>query len=127
MEPRKFDKQAAQGDILVRRITALPDDVEVIEPEKGYHVIAHSETGHHHAIEARHGVRHMRSLSNPLISYVVLDDAVKEAGAEAECLLVHYRDYDTHAPIALSPGIHEIRRQRERDDSVLAGWRRVED
>ncbi len=114
-----FKNQAAQGDILVRRIDALPSDIKLIKAENGMFVVAHSETGHNHVIAERPNVR-LYSANDPMISYL----EVIEATDKTECLLEHLRSFDTHETIKINPGIYEIRRQRE---YTPEGWRRVED
>lgn len=110
----KFEKQAAQGDLLITRVDAIPPHLDVIKHD-GPTVLAHSETGHHHAIAERFGAVHYRS-DNPLVSFLEIE------GGPA--LLEHHRSFDTHAPIDLGAGKYEIRRQRE---YTPEGWRRVED
>lgn len=110
-----IQNMGAQGDVLFRRIDNLPDDVREVEATDGKHIVAHSETGHHHYLEAVPGVR--RYLGNdPLIGYL----SIEGVGAEA----VHARPWDTHETMRLTPGIYEVRRQRE---YVPGGFRRVED
>jgi len=116
---KTFINQAAQGDLLIRRIESLPEGIELIKPEKGVHVVAHSETGHNHVIEARPNVS-LYTTNDPMISYL----EVIEATDEAETVIKHLRSFDTHESIKINPGIYEIRRQRE---YTPEGWRRVED
>lgn len=107
-------KMAAQGDVLFLRVAAIPADAKLDET-RGPIVVAHSETGHHHSIDAS-GARLYRLESDPLICYLQLATDVE---------VVHHRPFDTHAPLILSgPGVFEVRRQRE---YVPGGWRRVED
>jgi len=81
-------------------------------------VAAHSETGHHHAIDDTGVVQY--ASPDPLKCYLVLE------GAE-HADVVHYRSFDTHETVRLLGGIGsvwEVRRQREWEPE---GWRRVED
>ena len=114
---REIRKFAAQGDCMFRRVAKIPmDAVEV--PRAGPIVVAHSETGHHHAIDAI-DVSHFEQPGNSLVCYLRMDGAPFE--------VVHHRAWDTHEPLRLlgSPGtIWEVRRQREWSPE---GWRRVED
>lgn len=117
-EIREF---AAQGDCMFRRISALPAGV-IERPRTGPLVVAHSETGHHHAIESMF-VRHFEAPISPLVCYLQMDDGLAEAGVD----VVHHRAWDTHETLRLlgKPGdVWEVRRQRE---STPEGWRRVED
>lgn len=111
-------KIGAQGDILFRRVDKLPAGFEPQKPGAQI-VVAHSETGHHHTVQAD-GVVHYVGPANPMICYLQLA-TVKHAD------VVHHRPFDTHATMRLlgGPGsIWEVRRQREWSPT---GWRRVQD
>ena len=110
---KTVEKMAAQGDVLFQRIDEIPKGAKV-EKASGKIVVAHSETGHHHAIERRLGVVHFRS-ADPLVSYL---DVPKHAD------VVHLRVFDTHETLRLTKGKWAVRRQRE---MTPEGWRRVED
>lgn len=116
---KTFNNQAAQGDLLIRRIDKLPSGAKQVQSEKGLHVVAHSETGHNHVIEDRPNVA-LFTTGDPMVSYL----QVIEATDETETLLKHLRSYDTHETIKIPTGTFEIRRQRE---YTPEGWRRVED
>lgn len=116
---KTFEKQAAQGDLLIRRIDALPANAVLVPSEKGKHVVAHSETGHNHIITDRPNVK-LYTTGDPMVSYL----QVIEAADATETLLEHLRSYDTHETIKIPAGTFEIRRQREYSPE---GWRRVED
>lgn len=116
---RTFKIIAAQGDLLLRRIAALPAGIKPMATEGGAYIVAHSETGHHHVIAERPGVT-VYTTDNPMISYL----QVIEATDATEALLEHLRGHDTHETIAIPPGVYELRRQRE---YTPEGWRRVED
>lgn len=116
---KTFKTQAAQGDLLIRRIKLLPKDAKPIKSEKGQFVVAHSETGHNHVIAERPNVS-LFTAGDPMVSYL----QVVEATDATETLLEHLRSYDTHETIQIQPGVYEIRRQRE---YTPEGWRRVED
>jgi len=119
MKPATFGNQAAQGDLLIRRIGNIPSDAKPVQPEKGEYVVAHSETGHHHVIEARPNVR-LFTTDDPMVSYL----QVVEAADKVEVLIEHLRSFDTHRAIAVLPGNYEIRRQREYSPK---GWKMVAD
>jgi len=110
-----FQNQAAQGDLLLIRIDTLPGDATATEPSAVV-VLAHSETGHHHAISAPPGAVELFGSGTPLLAYLRVNrDAVE---------LKHHRTFDTHETLNISRGIYEVRRQREWSPE---GWRRVED
>lgn len=111
---KTFDQQAAQGDILITRIDALPQGLREIAAENGRHIVAHSETGHHHVLPAQ-GVKLFQG-EDPMLLFAVIDADIAE--------LTHQRPFDTHETLGLRGGTYEIRRQRE---YTPEGWRRVED
>lgn len=116
---RTFNNQAAQGDLLIRRIDVVPANAVAMQSENGRFIVAHSETGHHHVIAERPGVQ-VFTTDDPLVSYL----QVVEATEQAEALLEHLRSFDTHEAISIPPGNYELRRQRE---YTPEGWRRVAD
>lgn len=115
-------KFAAQGDVLFRKISKLPDGATE-KKHDGRVVVAHSETGHHHAIDSK-AIRHFEVPNSPLVSYLQMDLGVSETGGVD---VVHHRVWDTHETLRLlgNPGdVWEVRRQRE---WIPEGWRKVED
>lgn len=104
---------AAQGDCLIIRVDEIPSEA-MPDESTGKVIVAHSETGHHHAILDRDVTRY--TTKNELIAYLEV------RGAKAD--LIHERPYDTHETIRLPRGRYEIRNQREYTPD---GWRRVED
>lgn len=117
---KTFVKQAAQGDLLIRRIESIPVDAKPVSPnERGHFVCAHSETGHSHIAVAHPHVRFFNT-DDPLVSYL----QVVEATDAMETVIEHLRSFDTHESIKVGPGNYEIRRQRE---YTPEGWRRAAD
>jgi hypothetical protein len=116
---KTFKTQAAQGDLLIRRISSLPKNAVKAKSDNGNFVVAHSETGHHHIVAERPNVAYFTT-DDPMISYL----QVVEATDETEVLIEHLRSFDTHESIVVSPGIYEVRRQRE---YTPEGWRKVAD
>jgi len=106
---------AFQGDVCFRRVEALPAGVAESKAD-GRVVVAHSETGHDHAIEPGEARLFEKLDRDPMVCYLQID------GAYAD--VVHHRQADTHATIRLTPGCWEVLRQEE---YTPAGWRRVED
>ena len=102
---KTFKNQAAQGDMLLRKIEALPGGVTETKPDGEKYILAHSETGHHHSIKVREDIKLYANDNDPFIAYLVVDNT--------KALLEHERSFDTHAPIEIEPGIYEVRRQRE--------------
>jgi hypothetical protein len=112
--PKTFTEQGAQGDLYFRRIAEIPPSARKEKPCGDRHIVAHSETGHHHFVGVA-GVDYFVEPGNPLIAYL---------RCELGTTLTHDRPFDTHQPISMPPGNYELRRQRE---YVPGGDRRVED
>ncbi|SRR6266516_3354205 len=104
-----------QGDVCFRRIAALPADTEE-QKSKGPIVVAHSETGHHHAIEPGQARLFEKLERDPMICFLQISDGYAD--------VVHHRPTDTHETVRLEKGTWEVRRQRE---WTPEGLRRVED
>jgi hypothetical protein len=94
-----------QGDVLLRRVESLPADCQVVPREAGRIVLAHGElTGHAHAIAA----------PAALATLLQAADRVRFLRLVAGVAVTH----EEHAPIALPPGLYEVIRQREWNDSA---------
>ena len=111
-----FKNQAAQGDMLLRKIDTLPIGIKEISSDNGKYVLAHSETGHHHTVKATESVKFYANDNDPFIAYLVVDNT--------KAYVEHERSFDTHSPIEIPEGIYEIRRQRE---YTPEGYRRAQD
>jgi len=111
---RTFKNVCAQGDVYIRRIDKLPEAAVPVPAEKGVVVVAHSETGHNHVMEADTVTLHR------------LPDSIMDCFLEVNepTALEHLRPTDTHEPIMFEKGVYHVRRQREHTPE---GWRRVED
>lgn len=112
----KVKSLAAQGDVIFRRIGTLPDGVKETTLAGGTAVIAHSETGHDHAIHNGEARLFQKLEADPMVCYLAID------GDHAD--VVHHRSFDTHETLRLLKGNWEVRRQRE---WTPEGMRRVED
>lgn len=107
-----FTKIAAQGEITIIRLGSIPKNKKLpgtaMKAEGHHFIVGHSETGHHHVIEAK----------GACVS--VLDKApegmrILRAILENPTSLDHLRDHDTHESIVLEPGLYEFRIGREFD------------
>jgi len=120
---KSIEKRGAQGDVLFRKVKAVPQSAVKVPPENGAIIVTHSETGHHHVVEDLTCVMYQDPKSS-LVGYLMLGDGCAAAGGAD---VVHKRPYDTHETLRLlgKPGdVFEIRRQREH---APEGWRRVAD
>lgn len=106
----------AQGDCVFIPVAALPKEVIEQKREDGRLIVAHSETGHHHAVDNPEARLFEKLQRDPMVCFLAVD------GDEAE--LVHHREHDTHETVCLTKGIWEVHRQEE---YTPAGWRQVQD
>lgn len=104
----KFFKTAAQGEITITKIVKLPAGLKPVSAVDGRFIIGHSETGHHHVIsmERAQVFDQKKVPAGMRVLYAVLD---------APNALEHLRNFDTHKPIGLEPGIHKFSSGREFD------------
>ena len=109
---------AAQGEMLIRRVSGFKDKAEAMKSENGKFILAHSETGHHHVID-RENVSVSTQTENVPEGMGILQMIV-----EAPSTIEHLRTTDTHEPLMLGEGLWEIRLQRE---YTPEGYRRVAD
>ncbi len=109
-------KQAAQGDMLIERVSELPKDVLKLKDENGKFVLAHSETGHNHVVKKAPGIEFYQSANDNFTCWLVVNNT--------KCLVEHERSFDTHKSLGLKDGIYRIRRQRE---YIPEGFRRAAD
>ena len=110
---KQFKLIAAQGEITIRRIGDVPANKTMkgftsLKPEHGKFIVGHSETGHHHVIDAQGAS--IDVLDRPPAGMRVL-----RAILQNPTMLEHERPHDTHEPIMLDPGEYEIRIAREYD------------
>jgi hypothetical protein len=110
---KTFKTRAAQGEIQIIRVgdvtvtASAPKGFTPLSLENGKRIIGHSETGHHHVLD---GEADVFVMDRPPEGMRILRAIVAN-----DTPLVHLRDYDTHAPIMLSPGEYEFRIGREYD------------
>lgn len=112
---KTFNNCAAQGDMLIRKIDKLPDNVNALKSEDGNFVLAHSETGHNHVVKETPDVQFYQNANDNFIAYLVVNN---------EAVVEHMRSHDTHESIMIKQGVYEIRRQRE---YIQEGFRRAQD
>ncbi len=111
---RTFKNTCAQGDLYVRRIAELPKGAVEVKAAGRDHIVAHSETGHHHVMEAERVTVH--KLPDSILDlFVTVHEPVE---------LRHLRPHDTHEPILFDKGMYHLRRQQE---YTPEGWRMVAD
>ncbi len=103
-----------QGELCIRRIDKLPRGLAPMAAQDGAFIVGHSETGHHHIVKER-AAQAFIDRTNAFIAYLDIAEPT---------VLEHLRAFDTHEPLALEPGIYEVRRQREHTPE---GWRAAAD
>ena len=104
-----------QGDIIVRIVDELPAGLREVAPEDGKLIVAHSETGHHHAVEARLA-KLLRGDDSPWTCYLHVTAEYAD--------LVNLRAQNPHETMRLPQGYVRIDRKTE---YTPAGLRAVQD
>jgi hypothetical protein len=111
---KRFYVFAAQGELSIRRLGDLPQSRKlpkgfvILQPENGRLIIGHSETGHHHVIDAAGatvGVME-KPPAGMRVLHMILENPLE---------LKHLRDHDTHGTLTNEPGVYEVRIGREFD------------
>jgi hypothetical protein len=127
----KSGKPVAQGEVLIWMKKYAPKallkglsklKMTEMKLENGELILGHSETGHHHVLEA---VNRSVPISKAALALIdAANDTFVELKLNQECLLRHKRDNDTHKALSLPAGEY-IRGIRE--EQIPDGWRRVAD
>lgn len=114
--PRASGKRPfAQGDLtFVPTNEDVPEGAVLLEPEDGSVMLAHSESGHHHVLEAPPTVAEVRRMGERLWLTIKQETQVRH---------VKTGD-DAHLPIVIPPGRYRVHRGRE---MTPEGWARVTD
>lgn len=127
----KCGQPVAQGEVLIWRKEFAPQSVldavknlnfKEFKLENDQMILGHSETGHHHVLEAVRPNTHISHAAQALIDEV--NDTFVEIRMLEECKLVHKRGNDTHQAFIFPAGEY-IRGIRE--EQSPEGWRRVAD
>ena len=101
MKAQTFNNTAAQGDVFLKRVEAIPSEAAKEAPTGPDYVLAHSETGHNHVMAKGH------------VGLFRVDEFTSFIEVTKTTELRHLRAHDTHAPIAVKPGKYKVTRQRE--------------
>ena len=102
----------AQGDLNIFNTDSIPAGLKELKPADGQHVLAHSETGHHHVIDGN------------TVRVFEQDEFVSYMEVAEPSNVVHLRSFDTHETLRLPAGTYRITRQRE---YTPEGFRRAAD
>lgn len=124
-------KPVAQGEVLIWMKKFAPESIlkaignlkfQEMKLENGQMILGHSESGHHHVMEA---VREQVPISKAALALIdAANDTFVELKLYEECKLVHLRSTDTHTAFVFPPGEY-IRCIRE--EQTPEGWKRVAD
>ena len=107
---KRFRDTVAQGELYIVRVAELPENIPALDPVDGKVIVGHSETGHHHVMDAEKTT--MYRLPEEIYEWFLVVDKPD--------VLEHLRPYDTHEPIAFRPGVYRVRAGREyRDERVV--------
>ena len=100
---RETTNGAAQGEILLIPVDSIPEDAKPVQGTDGFHVVAHSETGHHH-----------RMPSNSVDLFQAANDALTQfVDVKRTAVLEHLRKEHTHEAYEVEPGAYLVRTARE--------------
>ena len=104
-----FASTAAQGEVYIQRIDALPDvDMVPVVPDKGFIVVAHSERGNNHGFMDDGAVTVLERPETPT-GLKVLYAIVKEPTA------LRQNATTPHDTVLMEEGIYALRIAREYD------------
>lgn len=109
-------KAIPQGDCYLIPILAVPADAQPVAAENGNFIITHSETGHHHVVKERPGVRQFSGMD-------IFRGFLDVAGDEP-VMLEHLRETHRHETQVVAPGAWLIQRQAA---YTPQGWQRARD
>jgi hypothetical protein len=114
---KTFEKVAAQGELRFLKLPKnfkLPANAAKVTPVYGKIIVGHSETGHHHVMDA--GCTTMYRLPDSILDCLLVVDKPDE--------LKHLREFDTHESLTFKPGVYKVTTAREHTPE---GWRRSAD
>lgn len=118
---KEFQNTGEQGELHLQRIDKLPEGVTLREGERdgeGNFIVGHSESGHHHVVNARLA-RLMENPNEPDICYLVCE------ASSPYMELVHQKTGpEAHEALRSPPGIFKVTRQSE---TIMQQRRRVMD
>lgn len=99
--PQNHGEIVRQGDVLLRRVDSIPENVEVVPRDNGRVILAYGEmTGHAHAIIDETTELVTTTLSPSIERFLrVLEDTELK--------------HEEHATVFLSPGVYEVIQQQE--------------
>lgn len=105
---KTFSTHAAQGEIYIQKIDAVPEGLAPVAVEEGVIVIAHSESGNSHVIDDREGVTVLEKPDAPegmRLLYALIEKPAT----------LYQNAASPHEGIHLEPGIYALRIAREFD------------
>ena len=112
-EAKRFEAQACQGDLWIKKFDMIPPGLEEAQAKGADHIIAHSESGHHHVLEAA-TTRVLHDPQDPLTLWV-------QTGPQDVNLRHEKIGPSAHLPVVLKANsVFRIRRGRE---NWPTGWR----
>lgn len=115
---KTFKLSAAQGEVNIRRIAAMPAcETKTLAPEKGLLIVGHSESGHHHGFRAETGVTVLERTSGVpagmKILYAILERPtalIQDASAPHEPMMFDAGEYEIRISREFDPFAEEARR-----------------
>lgn len=104
---KKFNVACAQGEVNLFKVDKIPENLTKVEPENGFLIVGHSESGHHHGFVDDGSVQVLeRTRDVPAgmkMLYAIVDKAT----------MLEQNAASPHDKIYVEPGMYEVRISRE--------------
>jgi hypothetical protein len=93
------------GELCLRPVNTMPTGKTI---NYTHYIAAHSESGHHHVIESKHGIEVLEQNNE---RYILIKEVSK---------LFHQKTFDIHETQYLAPGVYQVTHKIEYDP-----WQKV--
>lgn len=98
-----MSKRIIHGENAIMPVDKLPEGLKW--HTETHAIIGHSETGHHHLLEAIKGTEYELAEMNGVL-YLRLTDKAK---------VIHKKSFDIHETVVLDPGVYQVTKKTEYD------------
>lgn len=98
-----MSKQIIHGENAIMAVEKVPEGLNWHTETKA--IIGHSETGHHHLLEAAKGTEYELAELNGVL-YLRLTDTAK---------VIHKKSFEVHEAVTLDPGVYQVTHKTEYD------------
>jgi len=110
MNNNKEHEFGRHGEVILKKVKSIPKGAKLIEEGQKI-IVGHSESGHHHVLEAEHGVT-IKMYEIDGKTYLDLPSKVD---------LVHQKSAESHGTQTFAPGIYirEIRQSYSYGERIM--------